>query len=362
MTWSAIHTDHCPAPDTAGTPALDLQAGLLDGVSRTFALTIPQLPPSLSPIVANAYLLCRIIDTIEDEPTLNLAQKQGFSEHFVSALTNAAHARTFVAQLTPLLSQKTSPAEHVLIRHTPEVLAITAGFTPHAQRAIYHCVTVMAHGMVEFSQIRSLSGLVDLAHLDRYCYFVAGVVGELLTALFCDYSPAIAQRQAALSRLAVSFGQGLQMTNILKDIWEDRARGACWLPREVFRQHGFDLAGLTPGQFDPRFGQALDRLIALACWHLERALDYTCLLPSHETRLRNFCLWALGMAVLTLRKIHRHPDFTAGHQVKISRRTVRLTVTVSRLSAAHNRLLRLFFNLSQHRLPTLAPSSMAPHA
>ncbi len=56
----------------------------------------------------------------------------------------------------------------------------------------------------------------------------------MLTELFCEYSPALARNRAALQGIAVSFAQGLQMTNILKDVWEDRSRGACWLPQEVF--------------------------------------------------------------------------------------------------------------------------------
>ncbi len=55
-------------------------------------------------------------------------------------------------------------------------------------------------------------------------------------------SPAIAP---TLSTLAASFAQGLQMTNILKDVWEDRSRGACWLPQEVFCRHGVDLAQIS---------------------------------------------------------------------------------------------------------------------
>ena len=43
------------------------QDEILQYVSRTFALTIPQLPESLCKVVSNAYLLCRIADTIEDE-------------------------------------------------------------------------------------------------------------------------------------------------------------------------------------------------------------------------------------------------------------------------------------------------------
>ena len=57
---------------------LAYQAEMLQCVSRTFALTIPQLPGALRDVVGNAYLLCRIADTIEDEPTLPAWQKQAF--------------------------------------------------------------------------------------------------------------------------------------------------------------------------------------------------------------------------------------------------------------------------------------------
>jgi hypothetical protein len=46
-----------PRPDTG------LYEHLLEGVSRTFAFTIPQLPDGLRETVTNAYLLCRIADT-----------------------------------------------------------------------------------------------------------------------------------------------------------------------------------------------------------------------------------------------------------------------------------------------------------
>ena len=103
----------------------------------------------------------------------------------------------------------------------------------------------------EFQQIDTSAGLEDMAEVDRYCYHVAGVVGEMLTELFCDYSAEMNDRRDELLPLAVSFGQGLQRTNILKDIWEDRRRGACWLPRDIFLRAGFDLSSLCPGQNDP---------------------------------------------------------------------------------------------------------------
>ena len=108
------------------------------------------------------------------------------------------------------------------------------------------------------------------------------------------------------------------MTNILKDIWEDRSRGACWLPQEVFTRHGVDLAqGFAATRDDPRFKAGIIELVAVAHAHLRNALDYTLLIPGKEKGIRRFCLWAIGLAVLTLRKIAHNPGFTAGAQVKV---------------------------------------------
>ena len=65
------------SPTTAMNSDFVYQTDILQGVSRTFALTIPQLPGPLRDVVGNAYLLCRITDTIEDEPSLSPIQKQG---------------------------------------------------------------------------------------------------------------------------------------------------------------------------------------------------------------------------------------------------------------------------------------------
>ena len=47
------------------TADLEYQSGILPGASRTFALTIPVLPDALAVVMTNAYLLCRIADTID---------------------------------------------------------------------------------------------------------------------------------------------------------------------------------------------------------------------------------------------------------------------------------------------------------
>ncbi len=327
------------------------QEHILQGVSRTFALTIPQLPPALREVVGNAYLLCRIVDTVEDDSALTLEQTRELAGMFTDVVNGKIAAETFAQALYPLLSEHTIPAEHDLIKHTPSVIRITHSFNPAQRQALERCIRIMSQGMAAYQESESLTGLENMAEMDRYCYHVAGVVGEMLTELFCDYSSEINRHKAELMPLSVSFGQGLQMTNILKDIWEDRKRGACWLPRDVFLKEGLDLGDLQPGCSNQGFHAGLGILIGIARSHLQNALTYTCLIPPHETGIRRFCLWAIGMAVLTLNKINHKRDFTAGTQVKISRRSVRTTILVTNLLASHDWALRKIFAISTRNLP-----------
>ncbi|TFH41145.1 MAG: phytoene/squalene synthase family protein [Lysobacterales bacterium] len=330
---------------------LEYQDHILQDVSRTFALTIPQLPADLTRVVGNAYLLCRIADTIEDDPSLDAAQKRHFSEFFIQVIGGEMPAQVFADELHPLLSDRMLEAEKDLIFHTPRVMRVTHGFRERQRAALARCIRIMSRGMADFQQNKTLGGLADMPHMDRYCYYVAGVVGEMLTELFCEHSPQIDARRSELQKLAVSFGQGLQMTNILKDIWEDRARGACWLPRDVFQRVGFDLAKLGENYQREKFSLGLTQLIGIARLHLNNALSYTLLIPDHETGIRRFCLWALGMAVLTLRKLHANMEFTNGQQVKISRRSVKSVVLISNLSVSNNTLLKLLFDGFTRSLP-----------
>ncbi|WP_432740402.1 phytoene/squalene synthase family protein [Methylobacter sp. G7] len=330
----------------------EFQALILEGVSRTFALTIPQLPEKLYGAVANAYLLCRIVDTIEDEVSLSSEQKKYFCSEFIHVVKTGNNSEPFAVELAPLLSEQTIPAEHALIHVLPRVIQITHKLDPDQIEALATCVETMAEGMPIFQAMDLHGGLETLADMDRYCYYVAGCVGEMLAKLFCHYSPEIAQHKDELLSLSVSFGQGLQMTNILKDIWDDAERGVCWLPQDIFTETGFDLKNLTPETHSENFREGLEHLISIAHHHLQNALKYTQLLPTHETGLRNFCLWALGMAVLTLKKIKQNLDFHNSSQVKITRNSVKATILATRLTGRSNTLISLLFNVTSRELKT----------
>ena len=310
---------------------------MLQGVARSFALTIAQLPDALRNAGSNLYLLCRIADTIEDEPALSATRKEAFSARWVEVVEGRAEAAPFARELGACLPSAATDAERCLVAAAARVVDITRGLRSPQRRALERCVRIMTRGMVDFQHRASPHGLQDVSQLDRYCYHVAGVVGETLTDLFCDYSTEIEGRREELLPLSVSFGQGLQMINVLKDIWEDRRRGACWLPQDVFRAAGVDdLCTLSPGNAEPGFFAGLTELVAITHRHLANALRYILILPARETAIRRSCLWPLGLAVLTLRRIHATPAFTNGRQVQVSRGGMWAVASVTSVLARSN--------------------------
>lgn len=333
--------------------ASSFQDHILPGVSRTFALTIPQLPQPLAGVVSNAYLLCRIADTIEDEPALDAESKVRLTEQFAALVGGRGSVDAFVAELAPRLSEATSVAEHELVRNTALVLQMTHSYGAGVQAAIERCVAIMCRGMHRFQQKAGLDGLRDLNEMGRYCYYVAGVVGEMLCDLFCEFSTATREHRAVLQNYAVSFGQGLQMTNILKDMWEDRERGVSWLPRAEFERHGVVFARLGEPDQAAAFQRGLDELIAVTHAQLHYALEYTLAISAKDTGIRKFCAWNIGMALLTLRKIVAQRGYRSANEVKISRKAVVWVMLLTRIGIRSNGWLRFLFRRAASGLPQI---------
>jgi farnesyl-diphosphate farnesyltransferase len=332
--------------------SLALQDRLLPGVSRTFALTIPQLPTPLRPAITNAYLLCRIADTVEDSTAMAPDDKDAHYQRLLAGLSDASAGRGFSKALldTGLVQD---PLERELIDQTHGVLHAFSELPAEQQAALRDCVTTMCHGMADFERLKNPHGLEDSGCLRDYCYVAAGCVGEMLTRLFASINPHIHAQRDELKRLSLAFGQGLQMTNILKDVWDDRQRGICWLPRDVFAARGVDLTQAQNWQDHPGYRDGIRFLVAVAHHHLRLAQAYTLRIPRAETGIRRFCSWSIGMAFATLRKIASHPGYTAAEQVKISRRRLRLIVATNNLTVGNDTLLRGVFQLSGYRLPCI---------
>ncbi len=318
-------------------PNADLayQKAILGSVSRTFALTIPLLPPAIEVVVGNTYLLCRIVDTIEDAAELSPSEKQGLSKLFLDAVLGTIPVASFVTPCLEALKSYSNVDELDLITHTPTILRILHTFPDRDRAAISRCISIMSEGMSHFHNRQTQEGLKDLAEFEEYCYVVAGVVGELLTAIFGHYSPGFAKHIGGHEMLAIEFGQALQMTNILKDSPEDRARGVSWKPAQM--------------------NQA--ELLKIAYEKLQNSLSYILLIPTNEIGMRRFCFLAFGLAVMTLEKIATKKEFSNKAEVKLSRNTVWVFYGFTKLAASNNFLVKSFFYTASSHLRRLAAAS-----
>ena len=318
-------------------PNIDLayQKAILGSVSRTFALTIPLLPPAIEVVVGNTYLLCRIVDTIEDAAELSPAKKQELSQLFLDAVLGNAPVTAFVTSCLDALRDHCNVDELDLIAHTPTVLRILNTFPAQDQKAIGRCILIMSNGMSHFHHRQTQHGLKDLAEFEEYCYVVAGVVGELLTTIFGHYSPEFAENIRGHGKLALAFGQALQMTNILKDSPEDRARGVSWQPAQMSQSE----------------------LLQIAYEKLQDSLSYILLIPKNEIGMRRFCLLAFGLAVMTLEKIATRNQLSGQPKMKLSRNTVWMFYGFTKLAANQDFLIKSFFYAASSRLRTLWASS-----
>src|SRR5579871_808410 len=112
------------SPMAVGISSNELyQVQILPHVSRTFALTIPELPAALRPAVTNAYLLCRIADTIEDEPDVSAAETFVFLERFVAVVAGNESAPALAHEVGARLSARTLPAERELVSNMERVVS-----------------------------------------------------------------------------------------------------------------------------------------------------------------------------------------------------------------------------------------------
>lgn len=91
--------------------------------------------------------------------------------------------------------------------------------------------------------------------------------------------------------------------------------------------------------------------MAIAHGHLRNGLAYTLRIPSQHIGIRRFCGWSLGLAVLTLDRIHRNPAYRSGAEVKVSRPMLRTTIALTNATIRSDTLLSLLFRLAARRLP-----------
>ncbi|MFW5967915.1 MAG: squalene/phytoene synthase family protein [Persicimonas sp.] len=346
-----------PSDDTLQPPPLpdDIEAvsewpfcwQSLVQVSRTFSRPIELLPPRLRVATTCGYLHCRIADTVEDDPQLDLDERIHLYETFLAVLEQGDDASAF-NEAARALSQ--NGAEVRLATNLDRVMVVYEQLPRAMRQTCTRWIGEMVRGMSLYGH-RKASGegvttLNTVADLERYCYFVAGTVGQMLTGLFEaaaeDLDP---ERLRTMRRRAESFGLGLQMVNILKDQTDDLERGWSFIPRTVWDEVGCAPHELDDPRAKARAHKALEPIFERARRHLDDALAYTLAIPPGEIGMRLFCLLPLWMAVRTLVHAHRNDAmFTPGEPVKITREEVERLIADATQNVADDRALQTTYD------------------
>jgi farnesyl-diphosphate farnesyltransferase len=299
---------------------------LLQKVSRTFALNIGVLPFALKRSVLLSYLFCRIADTVEDDESLEVEYKQDLLELFANIFREGSEgwfgAHQLFIERIPQHWKDSDNYDELLSYWSLWAFELHFNSSEKTVAFVGKWIVEMCEGMSKYAARVPLR-IKDLDEIDDYCYYVAGTVGYMLCDLFFSHTSLIGfKRFEKMKSLANSFGLGLQLTNIIKDVKDDYARGVSFVPESLYVKYGVNPDNVLNEETRTQAQTVLRELGSKARQHLIDALEYTLLIPRLEPRIRLFCLWPLFLALATLAKVLEGELMFAEQNPKISRSEV----------------------------------------
>jgi len=281
---------------------IDFYQQHLDRVSRSFAFCIQKLNDPFRRHVSLAYLLCRVLDTIEDSAWTTTAQQlhqYAAFEQFLKTLPSPESVQAWAKDFPTSIpdSERALAQDAFLLFQDLHDLPATA------QAAMRETVLRMGDGMKHYSETQNAIGqnatpraalkLTNLKEVNQYCYFVAGIVGELLSRLFIAYRDDF-QAPTDFMKNAFHFGLFLQKVNLLKDQRGDEKEGRFLVPNR-------------------------ERVLESLRKNAMGSLRYLTSLPADEAGYRTFCAWSLFLGLASMPTIQE--NYEAQNGVKISRET-----------------------------------------
>jgi len=266
-------------------PGLAFCYGLLNDVSRSFAIVIQQLPNPLRDAVCVFYLVLRGLDTVEDDMAL--------SDDIKLPMLHAFHEKIYERNFHMECGYKHYKR---LMKQFGTVVDVFLSLDEGFQKVIADITKRMGDGMAEFIT----KDVVTVDEYERYCHYVAGLVGIGLSQLFASSgleSPKFALKET----LSNQMGLFLQKTNIirdyLEDIVEEPAPRMFW-PKQIWGQYGDKLADFKEAGNRKAAVQCLNHMIVDALQHLPACVQYMEGLQHSE--VFRFCAIPQIMAIGTL--------------------------------------------------------------
>jgi farnesyl-diphosphate farnesyltransferase len=270
----------------------------LDQTSRSFSAVIKELHPELLVPVALFYLILRGLDTIEDDMTIDLAEKEPILRNFHDILDKEGWTYD---------GNGPKEKDRQLLVEFDVVVAEFSKIKP-AYRVIIKDITKrMGNGMADYANNaeHNTNGVNTVKEYDLYCHYVAGLVGEGLTRLFVESglaNPALLDRP----HLHESMGCFLQKTNIIRDVREDFDDKRRFWPKAIWSKHVSNFGDLFDKANEDAALNCISEMCLNSLRHADECLFY--LAGLKEQSVFNFCAIPQVMAIATLELVFRNPQ------------------------------------------------------
>ncbi|CAG8573533.1 4318_t:CDS:2 [Gigaspora margarita] len=254
--------------------------------SGSFAAIIMDLDPKLRDLVCIFYLCLRGMDTIEDDMTLPIEKKAPLLRSFYKNINQKGW--TFTEKFDVVIE------EFLLL---PE----------ECQAIIINITKQMGNGMADFASILTCDkyNIITLKDFDKYCYYVAGLVGIGISDLFNSVGATIPDTTKNLD-IIISMGIFLQKLNILRDFVEDLNENRRFWPKEIWYQYVSEIEDLILVENKEKALNCLSALVLNTLLHVPDCLNYLILLDDPD--IFSFAATPLVMGYSTLASTFKNYD------------------------------------------------------
>lgn len=317
----------------------ELGGQLLASVSRSFYLTLKALPRELREPISLAYLLARTADTLADTAAVPAELRLECLQEYEALVQGQPQGQARLADTvhTRFVALQEDEAERRLMERFADGLAWLGTMHGAGLKAIREVLHHIIRGQIldiqRFPGDGQVRALDTAAELDEYTWLVAGCVGEFWTEMCAAEKPGSLNASVPLEQMkawGASFGKGLQLINILRDVGEDMREGRCYLPNGL---HG-------EAELEAEWSQWL-----LVCQdHLESGLRYVQHVADGKLRYATALPLLLGVKTVTRMKAATWAQVQQG--IKISRLDVAKILAEAALAARNPEAMEKLY----HRL------------
>jgi farnesyl-diphosphate farnesyltransferase len=301
----------------------------VQGVSRTFALTVDVLEEPMASYICVGYLVCRIADTVEDADDISPDEQARLLRLYDAALDpdDDTTIEEFVEAVDPHLPPASERSEDwSVVANSPRVVRTFEGLPHDVREAVTPPARELVQGMAMFVERHADTGglrIQSREELEEYCYYAAGTVGNLITNLVTRGDVA-SDRRSTLYETAEEFGLLLQLVNIAKDVRDDyEEENNVYLPADWLEEEGISQEEVLAPENAPGTAAVVERTADRATDFLDDAQTYLETVPLTDGN--TLAAWAIPflLAVGTLRELLARPeDAVSTTGVKISRQEV----------------------------------------